>query len=133
MFNQATVFNNDISSWDVSAVMTMESMFNAAEQFEQKMCEWNLEGKNVQNMFTNSECTVDECVGCTSSPTTSSFPSAGPFLFPSSFPSSLPAAVLKSAKGHKTPKSSKKGKGGSGLKSDKAGNMIKTPTSSKSA
>merc|ERR1711957_727194 len=81
----------------------------------------------------NSECTVDECVGCTSSPTTSSFPSAGPFLFPSSFPSSLPAAVLKSAKGHKTPKSSKKGKGGSGLKSDKAGNMIKTPTSSKSA
>jgi len=108
-------------------------MFEDATQFEQKMCKWNLKGKNVQNMLTNSECTVDECVGCTSSPTTSSFPSAGPFLFPSSFPSSLPAAVLKSAKGHKTPKSSKKGKGGSGLKSDKAGNMIKTPTSSKSA
>jgi len=30
----------------------MESMFFAAEHFEQKMCEWNLEGKNVQNMFT---------------------------------------------------------------------------------
>ena len=67
MFNAALAFNNDISSWDVSAVDTMESMFDDAEQFEQKMCEWNLEGKNVQDMFTNSQCTEVECVECPSS------------------------------------------------------------------
>ena len=67
MFNQATVFNNDISSWDVSAVITMESMFDEAEQFEQQMCEWNLEGVNVENMFRNSQCTQVECVECPSS------------------------------------------------------------------
>jgi len=45
----------------------MESMFFAAEQFEQQMCEWNLEGVNVENMFTNSQCTEVECVECPSS------------------------------------------------------------------
>jgi len=67
MFNSALAFNNDISSWDVSAVITMQSMFNAAEQFEQQLCEWNLVDKNVQNMFTNSQCTEVECVECPSS------------------------------------------------------------------
>ena len=45
------------------------------------------------------------------------------------------ADVSKSSKSteSKTPKGEGKGKGGSGLKSDKAGNMIKTPKSSKSA
>jgi len=54
----------------------MESMFEDAEQFEQQLCEWNLEEKNVKHMFTNSPCDVIvtevECVECTSSPTTSS-------------------------------------------------------------
>jgi len=53
----------------------MESMFEDAEQFEQQLCEWNLEEKNVKHMFTNSPCDVNvtevECVKCTSSPTTS--------------------------------------------------------------
>merc|ERR1711957_499828 len=45
------------------------------------------------------------------------------------------ADVSKSSKSteSKTPKGEGKGKGGSGLKFDKAGNMIKTPKSSKSA
>merc|ERR1712161_92304 len=51
------------------------------------MGDWNLAGtKYVNRMFTNSNCTVIECVECTSlptiSPTTSSFPSAGPSISP---------------------------------------------------
>jgi len=45
----------------------MESMFDGAEQFEQQLCEWNLEDKNVENMFRNSQCTEVECVECPSS------------------------------------------------------------------
>jgi len=45
----------------------MESMFDEAEQFEQQMCEWNLEGKDVLNMFRNNQCTEVECVECPSS------------------------------------------------------------------
>ena len=67
MFKFAPVFNIDISIWDVSAVITMESMFDEAEQFEQQLCEWNLEGVNVLNMFRNSQCTEVECVECPSS------------------------------------------------------------------
>ena len=72
MFQKALVFNNNISSWDVSSVLSMESMFDGAEQFEQKICDWNIdEFTTVRGMFLNSKCTVAECVECaTSSPTT---------------------------------------------------------------
>ena len=71
-------------------------MFEGASQFGVKLCDWNLAGtKNVNRMFTNSNCTVIECVECTSlptiSPTTSSFPSPGPFS--SSIPSTLPSLI----------------------------------------
>ena len=46
-FDGARIFNNDVSSWDVSYVYSMDQMFNNAEKYEQKMCEWNLEGKEV--------------------------------------------------------------------------------------
>jgi len=45
----------------------MRHMFKLAGQFEQRMCEWNLEGKNVEDMFTDSQCTAVECVECPSS------------------------------------------------------------------
>ena len=38
-------------------------MFFDAEQYEQKMCEWNLP-TTVGNMFTNSKCTIVECIDC---------------------------------------------------------------------
>ena len=64
MFNRALIFNNDISSLDVSSIIGMNSMFTGAEQYEQKMCEWNLEGKMVVKMFMNTQCTKVECVDC---------------------------------------------------------------------
>ena len=39
-------------------------MFKDAAEYGQQMCEWNLEGKNVGEMFTNSSCTEVECVKC---------------------------------------------------------------------
>jgi len=45
----------------------MQSMFMGAAEFRQEMCEWNLEDKNVGEMFTNSQCTIALCVDCPSS------------------------------------------------------------------
>merc|ERR1712238_378241 len=85
MFDEAPEFNGDVSKWDVSSVIDMTHMFDGASQFGLKLCDWNLTG-NVTEMFTNSSCTVIECVECTSlptiSPSTSSFPSAGPSISP---------------------------------------------------
>ena len=48
MFNDATTFNQDISSWDVSNVTNMSSMFNKANAFNQPITGWNV--SNVTNM-----------------------------------------------------------------------------------
>merc|ERR1712238_31772 len=103
--NDATEFNGDVSKWDVSSVTDMTSVFDGASQFGVKLCDWDLAGtKNVNRMFTNSNCTVIECVECTSlptiSPTTFSFPSAGPSISPttSSFPSAGPSSRSTSLK-----------------------------------
>jgi len=45
----------------------MNSMFKDAVEYRQEMCEWNLEGVNVVDMFTNSPCTIALCVDCPSS------------------------------------------------------------------
>merc|ERR1712238_347256 len=87
MFNGAVKFNGDVSKWDVSSVADMGFMFESASQFGLKLCEWNIgSDTDVRDMFTNSNCTFIECVECTSlptiSPTTFSFPSAGPSISP---------------------------------------------------
>merc|ERR1712238_444752 len=71
MFNTARIFNNDISSWDVSSVTTMQGICKQMLSIWiiflvgiYHLCEWNLEGKVVGNMFTNSLCTNVECVDC---------------------------------------------------------------------
>jgi len=45
----------------------MYAMFKHAVEYGQQMCEWNLEGVTVGEMFTNSSCTEVECVDCPSS------------------------------------------------------------------
>ena len=48
LFNGQGVFNEDISSWDTSNVITMAYMFQRANLFNQDISNWNV--SNVQNM-----------------------------------------------------------------------------------
>jgi surface protein len=48
MFQGATLFNQDISGWNVSRVTTMQSMFQGASIFNQPIGTWNV--SNVTNM-----------------------------------------------------------------------------------
>ena len=56
MFQNATSFNSDISSWDVSNVTNMRSMFNGATSFNQDISSWDV--SNVTSMsFMFSDAT----------------------------------------------------------------------------
>ena len=48
MFMQATIFNQDISDWDVSNVTDMSYMFSEAENFNQDISSWDV--SNVSSM-----------------------------------------------------------------------------------
>jgi|GEM_PF-904833 len=50
MFWEATNFNSDISSWDVSSVKDMYRLFDGASSFNQNIGNWDV--SNVQNMLT---------------------------------------------------------------------------------
>lgn len=49
VFRNNSLFNDDISSWDVSNVTTLESAFREAESFNQDISGWDV--SNVTNMF----------------------------------------------------------------------------------
>jgi surface protein len=48
MFNGATIFNQPLSTWNTSSVTTMRNMFNGASSFNQNISSWNT--SNVTDM-----------------------------------------------------------------------------------
>ena len=49
MFKNASTFDQDLSSWNVSKVIDMIGMFNGTEAFNQDIGTWDV--SNVTNMF----------------------------------------------------------------------------------
>ena len=55
MFSQATAFNQDLNTWDVSSVNDMNHMFQYAGSFNQDLNSWNLASViGMVNMFENA-------------------------------------------------------------------------------
>ena len=56
MFQSATAFNQDISTWNVSSVTNMSAMFNNADAFNQDISSWNVSSvTNMYGMFDNAD------------------------------------------------------------------------------
>ena len=49
MFGRAQRFNRDLSTWDVSNVRTMQTMFYYAMRFNSDIGQWDV--SNVENMY----------------------------------------------------------------------------------
>ena len=55
LFSGATIFNSDISAWDVSYVTHMDFMFTSATAFNQSLAEWNVANvTSMRNMFSGA-------------------------------------------------------------------------------
>ncbi|KAF3978747.1 MAG: BspA family leucine-rich repeat surface protein, partial [Methylococcales symbiont of Iophon sp. n. MRB-2018] len=55
MFRSTSVFNQDISSWNVASVTNMASMFRSASVFNQDISGWNIAGvTNMSAMFVGA-------------------------------------------------------------------------------
>lgn len=59
MFKNATSFNQDISGWDVSNATNMTNMFVYATSFNQDISEWNVLSMNDPYIFTFPEIFAD--------------------------------------------------------------------------
>ena len=66
MFQSASMFNRDVSEWDVSRVENMDSMFREAASFKQTLCgaAWVNSKASKEAMFTVSRGSISRTV-CT--------------------------------------------------------------------
>ena len=60
MFLGAASFNDNLSNWDVSSVNDMTSMFEEAADFNQDLCNWGdkFPYDSASNIFDESGCTT---------------------------------------------------------------------------
>ena len=61
MFEEATTFNQDISTWNVTSVTNLEGMFLGAASFDQNLCAWGSRlppDAVVTEMFVGTACPV---------------------------------------------------------------------------
>ena len=60
MFNNAKLFNHDVSSWDISNVGNAAFMFSNATSFNQKLCNWGdtfpYGNDSDEDIFSGSGC-----------------------------------------------------------------------------
>ena len=69
MFKAATKFNGDISKWDVSSVIKMDAMFMHAKSFKRALCQavWVLSSASKISMFAGSHGSMSRAA-CSTGP-----------------------------------------------------------------